>query len=134
MSAEIAHRVEQLIHGFWRALDRRDYDGLIALLNDDCRWLRGEWLQGKAAIRASLDARAADMTTLHLVTNILIEDEGESLRIHSIVTAFSGRGGSLPLPAGAPTLIADVDMRLLVSGTEIRIAEIEPSIPFMTTP
>ncbi|MEB0056590.1 nuclear transport factor 2 family protein [Variovorax sp. LG9.2] len=60
----------QLLHGFFHALDLRHYDLMLALFTEDCRWLRqGQWLEGKPAVQAALEARPLDVDTRHVLTN-----------------------------------------------------------------
>ncbi|MGQ2999701.1 nuclear transport factor 2 family protein [Variovorax sp.] len=105
-AARLLPELTQALHRFFHALDRRDYDAMLALFADDCRWLRqGRWLEGKPAVRAALEARAADVETRHVLTNAHVSaQDGTSAEVEAYMTAY--RHPAAAQPDGAPPRIA----------------------------
>ncbi|RTZ43391.1 hypothetical protein EKL30_11035 [Candidimonas sp. SYP-B2681] len=65
---------------FFRHLDERRYDALVALLASDAVWHRqGKVLEGPSAVHAALMQRSATMKIAHIITN-LVFDEYETER------------------------------------------------------
>lgn len=65
---------------FFRHLDERHYDALVALLAPDAVWHRqGKVLKGPTEVLAALMQRSATMKIAHIITN-LVFDEYESAR------------------------------------------------------
>lgn len=59
---------------FYRALDARDYSGLVQVMTPDGVWLRqGNRLAGRHAIEEALAGRDAGVSTVHLVSNIIVD-------------------------------------------------------------
>ena len=97
----------QVLHGFFHALDLRHYDRMLALFSDDCRWLRqGQWLEGKPAVRAALEARSPDLETRHVLTNAYVSAlAGASIEVEAYMTAYrypapTPQDSTLPAIAG----------------------------------
>lgn len=135
MTHEDERALEQLVLRFWRALDRRDYAAMLAMLTDDASWLREEWLVGQEAIGQSLEARPSDLQVRHLVTNIIVDPTPDGAEVTSLVTAFAASGPEADiLPSAAPALLADVDMAVVRAGFGWSIKRIEPRIRFRQSP
>lgn len=132
MSIDMVRAAEQDILRFWRHLDRRDYAAIIEMLTPDCRWLREAWIEGHPAIAESLSRRPEDLVTRHVVTNMIVEEQGGDLLVSHLVTTFAGRGpaGGGPLPTAAPALVAEVGMTIVQREGRRRISRIEPEIAF----
>lgn len=65
---------------FFRHLDERQYDPLVALLAPDAIWHRqGKMLKGPSAVKAALMQRSATMKIAHIITNLAF-DEYETRR------------------------------------------------------
>ena len=120
------------VHQFWRALDMRDYDTLISLVAEDCTWQREMLVQGRDAIRQELQARPSGLLTRHLISNLVISDDGEPAADFVITTfgtmADAEQAG--PPDCGGPALIADVRMRFAALGDQHFIAGISNQIIF----
>jgi 3-phenylpropionate/cinnamic acid dioxygenase small subunit len=69
----IERACEQLSIEYARSVDFRDYDNFIELFTDDAVLDVGKRLEGKEAIRSSINQRAADIRTRHVLTNIFVE-------------------------------------------------------------
>jgi ketosteroid isomerase-like protein len=69
---------EQLSIEYARAVDFRDYDNFIELFTEDAILDLGKRLEGKDAIRESINQRSADVRTRHVLTNIFIEVQDSS--------------------------------------------------------
>jgi uncharacterized protein (TIGR02246 family) len=101
LEAKEAIRVVILEYG--RRLDAGDYDGYSALFALDGEWIGGfGGFQGRAAIRQMLDdfmprTPSDRLTGLHLLSNEIIEVEGETARAASkwfyITAGAEGRPG-----------------------------------------
>ena len=106
VAAPLLLELTQALHRFFHELDLRRYDRMLDLMTDDCRWLRqGQWLEGKAAVRAALDSRAADVDTRHVLTNAYVSAvEGDSAEVEAYMTAY--RYPASAQSDGAPPRIA----------------------------
>ena len=89
-AASLLPELTQALHRFFHTLDTRRYDHLLDLFTDDCRWLRqGQWLEGKAAVRAALEARAADVETRHVLSNVYVSAvEDQAVEVEAYMTAY----------------------------------------------
>lgn len=131
--------VGQFVNRFWATLDRRDYPAVLDLLAPDCRWLREGWIEGQAAIAGSLDLRPPAIFVRHLVSNLVVDRQGDGWTATYFVLAFIGSrlpGSDTVLPSRPPALMADMRMALAGPPDRLRVTEIEPTITFkdMTTP
>lgn len=62
---------------FFRHLDERHYDALVALLTSDAAWHRqGKVLKGPAEVHAALMQRSATMKIAHIITNLAFDECG----------------------------------------------------------
>jgi len=119
MADTVAHAWEcsQVILRFFRALDESNVEALLSVVAKDGVWVRqGTELAGHAAIRDAFAQRPANRTTLHLVTNLVVDVDGAATaRATSYLTvhAETGQAGREVCPAGPPKLIA-------VSNTDLR--------------
>ncbi|MDB5732718.1 MAG: hypothetical protein JWQ03_2613 [Variovorax sp.] len=106
VTAPALAELTQVLHAFFHALDMRRYDRLLALFTDDCRWLRqGQWLEGKSAVLAALEARALDIDTRHVLTNTYVSAlESASAEVETYMTAY--RYPVATQPGSAPPSIA----------------------------
>jgi hypothetical protein len=74
-AAGVLPALAQQLHCFFHHLDERRYAPMLELFTDDCRWLRqGQWFEGKAAVRAALDARSAAFDTRHVMSNAFVSE------------------------------------------------------------
>ena len=107
IATPVLTELTQVLHCFFHALDSRRYERMLALFTDDCRWLRqGQWLEGKPAVQAALEARPLDSDTRHVLTNAYVSalEEG-SAEVEAYMTAYrypagAQPGGALPAVAG----------------------------------
>ena len=79
MSHETDHaEIHDYLARFWRAMDRSDYEGVLAGLTDDCRWLRDRWREGRDDILQSLQARPPLAASRHCIVNLILDpvDDG----------------------------------------------------------
>lgn len=134
MSDNHSIAVTQVIYRFWRALDARDYQPLLDLVTEDCRWNRlDQMLVGRDQILASLRARLSNLEIRHIITNVIVTAEGGSLRAGYLLTAFShvrSEGESAPFRSSPPTLIADVEMGFAPVEGAVLIDSIEAGLVF----
>lgn len=99
----IERACEQLSIEYARAVDFRDYDNFIELFTDDAVLDIGKRLEGKAAIRESINQRSAEVRTRHVLTNIFVEVQDSThargisyLTLYRHVGVESTRRGAVP--------------------------------------
>ncbi|GAA5232267.1 DUF4440 domain-containing protein [Verticiella sediminum] len=99
--------VQALVLDFFHALDRRDHAGAAALFAPAGTWLRqGRLLTGPDEALAALDARPANRSTCHLVSNMRIRQTSETQWLATYyLTAFEALAGD-DGAAGEPRLAA----------------------------
>jgi SnoaL-like domain len=102
---------------FFGALGERRYEEVGALIAADGIWLRqGQELQGPTEVRTALAKRPRDLTTVHGITNLLVDastDGTAQATIFVIVFAQQGETASTPRLAD-PGKLLDIAQRLLV--------------------
>jgi len=130
LAAPALAELTQVLHSFFHALDMRRYDRMLAHFTDDCRWLRqGQWLEGKAAVRAALESRAADLDTRHVMTNAYVSAlDDTTADVEAYMTAYRypaplWSGVALPSVAGPLRFNLTTTVFRLNAGHDWRIAE-----------
>jgi SnoaL-like domain len=121
----------QQLHCFFHHLDERRYAPMLDLFTDDCRWLRqSQWLEGKAAVRAALEARSAAHDTRHVMSNAFVAEQaadGTRAVVEAYMTAYrcpaSQGEGEVPTIAGPFRFNLVTTTFRLVAGQGWRIAE-----------
>lgn len=84
---------------FFGALDARRYDEAAGLMAADGTWHRqGALLEGPSEVRAALEQRPLDLTTVHTLSNVLVQSSAGGLQLTFIGTVYSHRGE----PSGEP--------------------------------
>jgi ketosteroid isomerase-like protein len=106
----IERACEQLSIEYARAVDFRDYDTFVELFVDDALLDLGMKLQGKAAIRTSMQKRSDEVRTRHVLTNIFIEvQDAAHARGISYVTLYRHVGAesarNAPILSTLPTAV-----------------------------
>lgn len=115
---------------FFHHLDRREYDKLAALFAPDGVWLRqGVPIVGTGALLDMLHARPADLTTRHLVANIVVDrPDPRTAIVHYELTVYSADANSpgrlRSLMSGQDRLERDGD------GWRIRLKRADPVFVF----
>ena len=86
----------QLVARFYRALDHGTPADVAAVFAPDGEWLRlGERLVGPRAVTEALDKRVPGRRSRHLVSNLLVDAEGEDRIVASYaVTVYAGLAGA----------------------------------------
>jgi hypothetical protein len=75
--AQLEREVERTILSFFRYLDTRQYEKLVSLIAPDGVWNRqGKALKGPEQAMAAMRERGEGVTTLHQITNLLVDIEG----------------------------------------------------------
>ena len=69
----IERACEQLSVAYARAVDFRDYDAFVELFANDALLDLGMQIEGKQAIRESMQKRSDEIRSRHVLTNISIE-------------------------------------------------------------
>ncbi len=96
---------EAVVLEFFHALDTRRHEAAAALMAEDGVWQRqGRRLAGRAEILEVLNARAAERSTCHIITNLrLIDLAGARATVGYFLTAYE----SVPQEhGGAPRLVS----------------------------
>ena len=84
---------------FWRAMDRADYEEVLASLTEDARWRRDRWREGKADIVESLRQRPPLLVSRHCLTNLVVEPDHDGYRCEYGLVIFGyGRKNSEEQP------------------------------------
>lgn len=100
---------------FFHALDTRRHEAAAALMAEDGVWMRqGRRLAGPAQVLEALNARAAERSTCHVITNVRLIDMSEArATLAYFLTAYD----SVPQEqGGVPRLVAIRDcLDVLVS-------------------
>jgi hypothetical protein len=111
----IERACEQLSLAYARAVDFRDYDAFVELFDDDALLDLGMRLEGKAAIRESMQKRSDEIRTRHVLTNIFIEvQDSQHARGVSYLTLYRHVGTEsirtdIPVPTILPTAVGHYD-------------------------
>src|ERR1700732_454655 len=131
MTIEPQIEAEQHVYRFWSALDRRDYPGLLRFLTERCRWLRGSMIEGHVAILYALQGRPSNLTTRHVVNNVIIDAADDGLIARYLLTVYSHTALEIEIPpydCGSPGLVADITMRCVHTPAGLLIDLIEPDV------
>ena len=110
----IERACEKLSVAYARAVDFRDHEAFIELFADDARLELGLRLEGKEAIRRSMEARAEDIRTRHVLTNISVEAlDSKHARGTVYLTLYRHVGldslRDTPVPSTLPTAVGHYD-------------------------
>ena len=91
LRVRIEHECTKLVHRFCVLVDAYRHEELAALWAEDAVWetWRGP-VQGRAAIRAYLDAKPQDDTTIHIAHNVLIDVDDEDNATGTAVFTYHG--------------------------------------------
>src|SRR5580693_7336274 len=109
--SDVERACEKISIAFANAIDRCDYDAVIALFARDGildRW--GNAIQGHAALRQWLDSRPRDVTTRHVCTNIIVErisrGEARGTTYFTFYSAASAANGDA-VPLDGPAVVGE---------------------------
>jgi len=104
-SLHIKAACEAVVLTFFHALDTRRHDAAAALMADDGVWMRqGRRLAGRQEVLDALNARAAERSTCHVITNLRLVDGNEA---RATVCYFLTAYDSVPHEqGGAPRLVS----------------------------
>lgn len=103
---EDEREIRELLIRYAVCLDRRDFAGYAALFTEDGRWYgRAGDVQGRAEIaQMLLDSFGptpedfVNTNNFHLMTNFLIEVDGDTARADSRITYFARGDNNRPVP------------------------------------
>jgi ketosteroid isomerase-like protein len=106
----IERACEQLSIDYARAVDFGDYARFVDLFTDDAVLDLGMRLEGKEAIRSSMQTRGRDIRTRHVLTNIFVEvHDAAHARGTAYLTLYRHVGVDsskpAPIPSTQPTAI-----------------------------
>jgi uncharacterized protein (TIGR02246 family) len=120
-------RVQNFIHGFFRAWDAREVETVAPLMASDGTWLRGgKTKTGPDGVREAMAERKQGTTTAHIVDNVYVEREGDRLAAACYVTTYnepSPEDGSTA-PMAEPRSIVAYRFLLAAAGEGLIIHEI----------
>lgn len=85
-----AEQAKAVVFRFFAALDQRDHVEASRLIGPDGKWHRqGVWLAGQDAVLEALEARPAERTTCHVVSNIeVMTVSPDSVDLRYYVSAY----------------------------------------------
>lgn len=136
-SARYAETV-QLIHEFWRAMDRDDYDAVLARLTPDAKWKRGpKWRDGQVDIRAALNERPAGLFVRHLISGLVAQPTASGVSAQYLLIANSKRraeGEQPPFPPALPSVIIDYHVECVVTPEGLRFSKLWGEQVFSSLP
>ena len=117
--SEVERACAKISIAFANAIDRYDYDAVIALFARDGildRW--GNAIQGHAALRQWLDSRPRDVTTRHVCTNIIVErvshGEARGTTYFTFYSAASAAKGDA-VPLDGPAVVGEYRDRFVLT-------------------
>lgn len=140
---EDEREIRELLIRYAICLDRRDFTGYSGLFTEDGHWYgRAGDVRGRAAIEQMLldsfgptPEHFVNTSNFHLMTNFLIEVDGETARADSRITYFARGENDRPVPMLAGRYedeFVRVDGRWLFASRQV-IGEI-PTIPEAPVP
>lgn len=114
-------------------MDRGDYDSIVEALTKNCCWLRAGWCEGREAIRTSLGLRPELLVSRHLVSNLVIEPNGDGYICRYSLIIFGAQRRATDdrgpyVTSGAR--VADYRTIVVAEGGEWKVAEIQPELVF----
>ena len=116
----------RLVVSFCAHIDGRHYDSVVALFTPDGVFERRSKVHvGHAAIRRELDARAVNMVSRHLCTNVqvtVIDADHAQASSYFLVLRQDGVSGDAPFPLDPPDGMGEFHDRLVRTGEGWRIA------------
>jgi uncharacterized protein (TIGR02246 family) len=120
-------RVQNFLHGFFRAWDARDVETVAPLMAPDGTWLRGGKIKtGPDGVREAMAERKQGTTTAHIVDNVYVERADGRLAAACYVTTYneaSPEDGGVP-PMAEPRSIVAYRFLLAAAGAGLIIHEI----------
>lgn len=124
---------------FYRCLDDRDYDGLVALMTPDGCWKRqGVVLTGSQAVKAALSRRSSSMRIAHLLTNLsAVPDGPNSMAVTAymlVVRHDPGPGAGEPSPLTGIENIRTIRARIVAGDGGWLIATMAGDPPSFARP
>jgi hypothetical protein len=134
MSRETDHvEIHDYLARFWRAMDRSDYEAVLAGLTEDCRWLRDRWREGRDDILLSLQARPPLAASRHCIANLILDpaDGGYDAQYGLIIFGHpkAADPAEPPYRTTGPRM-GDWTSRLAKVGGEWRAREIRAALVF----
>lgn len=92
--------IQETLHRYCHCLDRGRWEEFAGLFTDDCRLDLSQVLglyEGAAGIRQFCETmRSVGLFMRHLMTNIVVEGDGERARTAAYVVAITGPRGATP--------------------------------------
>lgn len=101
---------QHLLARLFQFHDTKAFDQEILCFTEDCVWQRkGDALRGRMAILQVLRSRPASLVTMHLVTNVMVEPQGETAAgVAFFLTTYSHDDGQIPAGPIAPRHLPSV--------------------------
>lgn len=128
--------VSQAIQRLWRALERFDYEAVIALLAPDVRWDRaGRWREGHEEVRAVLNERPQDLIVRHALISLEVDKDGEDVVARYTLASYNSGGSpeeKPPFSKAHTRLIADASDRLTRIDGQLRFRELTAQLVFLS--
>lgn len=125
-AAALWHAAHSLLAAVFAGLDGRDYALIGYAFNAQGTWYRqGKALAGSATIIAEMEARPADLTTMHVVSNLLrLEGPAEAACFQFYLTVYcqpQARLTDAPLPMPLPSAIGVCGAEIMQEGASYHL-------------
>lgn len=132
MDQEAEHACHRLVIAAYSLMDQGRYEESAALFTQDAVWVRGgKPVAGRDAILASLHQRPSGDLSRHLVTNVLVDIEGDEGRATASFVPLRGtkrEDGSVAMPP--ITNVGDLAYKFRKEADGWRITHLQPTMIF----
>lgn len=133
---EIESACQRLSYEYLRALDGNDWDGLASCFVEQGVLARpmqpDQLLQGREAIRASMQARPKGLMTRHLATNVMIEvisrDSATGVTTLAMIGCTPAPDAKPPFESGGPLYFGEFRDRFVRDAGQWKFLERRGSI------
>jgi ketosteroid isomerase-like protein len=124
---------QQLINGYFNALDRRDYDAVLDLLTDDVDWRLNGSRSGRAEVAQALSARPENFAVRHFVSNLEVTG-GDVFFLLMVIGYFTGDEETAPYSLGTKEthgpIIGDMQAQLVQTADGLKISQLTSDVVF----
>ncbi|ODT68575.1 MAG: hypothetical protein ABS75_20125 [Pelagibacterium sp. SCN 63-23] len=132
MDQQAEHACHRLVIAAYSLMDQGRYEESAALFTEDAVWVRGgKPVNGRDAILASLRQRPSGDLSRHLITNVLVDIEGDEGRATACFVPLRGsrrEDGTVVMPS--ITNLGDLSYRFRKEADGWRITHLQPTMIF----
>jgi len=112
--------IQQQLTRFYRSLDEQKFEKMAAIMTPDGTWTRaGKVLEGREGLLAGMAERKADRNSRHILTNFVVDFEGEgkaTAEFYSTAFVYEGElgpRGDAPMDLPSSVGVYTARMRLV---------------------